>query len=403
MNGINIMNINSINTPTAAPSGFALFNLGFRPFYLGGAIFGALAILLWINAFHYGSPVGEQGAIAGMLWHTHEMIFGFAAAIIAGFLLTAVRAWTGINTPQGKALALIWILWLAGRILIWTGPESIAAVVDCAFLPVVAIALLRVLVAAGNRRNYFLAVALCTFGLLNILFHYWAWQSRFDLSLRTAYAAVGLVIMFVTVIGGRVIPMFTTNAIPGFKLKQWMVIERLAAPSVILTFLADAINAAPWIIVMYAVSAVVIHSARVIGWRSWAVGYRPILTILHIAYAWIPVGFLLLALASLGFVSHSIAIHAFTVGAMGCAIIAMITRTALGHTGRVLIAGTAEVWSYAFMLTSALLRVFGPWLDSRHNIIWICLAGVCWIAAFSLYVIKYTPFLIKPRVDGKSG
>lgn len=397
------MNVNSIDMQSAAPPSFSLFNIGFRPFYLGGAIFGALAILLWINAFHYGSQVGEPGAIAGMLWHMHEMIFGFAAAIIAGFLLTAVRAWTGISTPHGKALALIWLLWLAGRILIWTGPEHIAAVVDCVFLPIVAIALLRVLIAAGNRRNYFLAVALCTLALLNILFHYWVWQGRFDLSLRTAYIAIGFVILFVTVIAGRVIPMFTTNAIRGFKLKQWQIIEKLAAPIVIVTFLADATNAASWIIVTCAIIAVVIHSVRIIGWRSWALGYRPILTILHMAYAWIPVGFLLLALASMGLVSHSIAIHAFTVGAMGCAIIAMITRTALGHTGRVLIAGTAEIWSYWLMLTSAVSRVLGPWLNSHYAIIWIWLAAVCWIAALSIYVIKYAKFLIQPRVDGKAG
>lgn len=129
----------------------------------------------------------------------------------------------------------------------------------------------------------------------------------------------------------------------------------------------------------------------------------PILTILHIAYAWIPVGFLLLALASMGFVSHTISKHAFTVGAMGCAIIAMITRTALGHTGRVLVAGTAEIWSYGLMLTSAILRVFGPWLNSRNAIIWIWFASIFWIAALIIYVCKYSKFLIQPRIDGKSG
>ena len=397
-----MMSINLIDK-SVAPSGFSLFNLGFRPFYLGGAIFGALAILLWMDAIYYGVQVGEPKAITGMLWHTHEMIFGFAAAIIAGFLLTAVRAWTGINTPHGKKLALIFLLWIAGRLLIWTGPEHIAAVVDCAFLPITAIVLIRILVTADNRRNYFLAVALCTLGLLNMLFHYWVWQSRFDLSLRTAYAAIGFVIMFVTVIGGRVIPMFTTNAIQGFKLKRWKTIETLAAPIVIVTFLADATSAAPWIIAACDMIAVVIHSVRIIGWHSWTVGYRPILTILHIAYAWIPAGFLLLALASMSLVSHSLAMHAFTVGAMGCAIIAMITRTALGHTGRLLIAGTAEVWCYGFMFTSAVLRVFGPWLNHRHAIIWVYLAAVCWIAALSIYVIKYTKFLIQPRVDGKAG
>lgn len=169
---------------------------------------------------------------------------------------------------------MIWLLWLAGRVLIWTGPEYVAVVVDCSFFPVVAIALLRVLIAAGNRRNYFLAAALCTLGLLNVFFHWGAWLGRFDLSLRSAYAAIGLVIMFVTVIGGRVIPMFIVNTIHGFKLKQWKLIEKFAPLMVILTFLADATNAPSWVIVTCALIAVMIHSVRIIGWRSWAVGYR---------------------------------------------------------------------------------------------------------------------------------
>jgi len=397
------MNINLVSTLLAARSNFSLFNLGFRPFYLGGAIFGALAILLWIDIFYCGAQIGEPATMVGMFWHTHEMIFGFAVAIITGFMLTAVRAWTGIDTPNGSVLAGIWLLWLAGRVLIWTGPEYIAAIVDCVFLPVVAIAILRVLIAAGNRRNYFLAAALLALGLLNILFHFWIEQKRFDLSLRVAYLAVGFVIMFITVIGGRVIPMFTTNAIHGFKLRQWPIIEKLAAPIVILVFLADAANAPPLVVITCAIVATIIHSVRMIGWRSWAVGYRPILTILHVAYAWIPAGFLLLALASAGRAPHSIAMHAFTVGAMGCAIIAMITRTALGHTGRMLVAGTAEVWSYAFMLASAILRVFGAWINYHHTIVWISLAAICWAVSLSIYVAKYAKFLVQPRLDGKSG
>lgn len=398
------MNNNFLSRQSVAPSRFAFFNLGFRPFYLSGSIFGAMAIFLWANIFHSGVPVGGLSSVmTGMLWHAHEMIFGFAAAIIAGFLLTAVRAWTGINTPHGKSLALLWLLWLVGRILIWTGPEYISVIVDSAFLPVVAIVLLRVLIVAGNRRNYFLAVALCTLGLLNILFYWVAWHGRFDLSLRIAYLAIGLIIMFITVIGGRVIPMFTINAIHGFKLKQWQIIEKTSPLIVIITFLADAINVASWMIFTSAVLAVVIHSIRIIGWRSWTVGYRPILTILHLAYAWIPVGFLLLALAAMGLVSHSIAMHAFTVGAIGCAIIAMITRTALGHTGRALVAGTAEVWSYGLMFVSAVFRVVGPYLDSSRAITWIYFAAACWVASLSIYVIKYTKFLVSPRLDSKPG
>jgi uncharacterized protein involved in response to NO len=392
-----------IEPAVGAPSGLPLLRLGFRPFYLGGAFFGALAIAFWLAALRGYPMAGRSEALSGMLWHVHEMVFGFVAAILAGFLLTAVRAWTGLDTPRGASLAWLWLLWAAGRVLVWSGPEPVAAVVDSAFLPIVALVLLRVLIAARNRRNLFLPVALGLFGVLNALFHWWSSQGRGDLALRDAYAALGLVVMFVAVIAGRVIPMFTANAIPGFVMKRWALIEALAGPIVLVTFLADALKAAPLLTGACACAAAAIHGARLAGWRSWKVGARPILWILHVAYAWIPVGFAMLALAAFGMAPHTLAIHAFSVGAIGCAIIAMITRTALGHTGRPLIAGAGEIASYGLMIAAGLVRLFGPWLAGAATRVWIDVAGLCWFVALMLYLIKYVPYLALPRVDGKGG
>jgi len=389
--------------PTSSPSGLPVLRLGFRPFYLGGALFGVVAIVLWLSALHGHAVAGSLPAMNGVLWHAHEMIFGFAAAIVVGFLLTAVRAWTTLDTPRGAPLAGLWLLWVAGRVLVWTGPEPIAATVDCAFLPVVAIVLLRVLITARNRHNIFLPVALGLFGLLNVCFHWSAWHGRPDLSVRVAYAAIGLVVMFVTVISGRVVPMFTTNAIPGFRMRRWKVIERLAVPTVILAFGADATGAAPWFIVACACAAATVHAIRIAGWHSWHVGPRPILWILHVAYAWIPIGFALLALAAAGAVPHSLAIHALTIGAMGCAIIAMITRTALGHTGRPLVAGRCEIASYWLMIAAAIVRVFGPLFASGTTAVWIDIASMCWSAALIAYLLRYVPYLTTSRIDGKAG
>ena len=386
-----------------AVSGLPVLRLGFRPFYLGGALFGVVAIALWLVALR-GYPVaGSSPVVNGVLWHVHEMIFGFVAAIVVGFMLTAVRAWTTLETPRGIPLAGLWLLWAAGRVLVWSGPEPIAAIVDCAFLPVVAVVLLRVLITARNRHNIFLPVALGLFGLLNVCFHWWAWQGRADLSIQASYAAIGLVVMFVTVIAGRVVPVFTTNAIPGFRLTRWKLIERLAIPVVLVTFIADAARAAPLLIVACACAAAVVHAVRVVGWHSWRVGPRPILWILHVAYMWIPLGFVLLALAAVGAVPHSLAIHALTIGAIGCSIIAMITRTALGHTGRPLLAGRSEIASYWLMIAAAIVRVFGPLFANGATAIWINLAGVCWSAALIAYLIKYAPYLTTSRIDGKAG
>ena len=386
-----------------AGGGVAVLRLGFRPFYLGGAAYGFLAMLVWLAALRGQGSAGRDTAMSGMIWHVHEMIFGFVAAIVVGFLLTAVRAWTSRPTPTGAPLAGLWLLWAAARVPVWTGPQPLAAIVDCAFLPLVALALLRVLVAAKNRHNIFLPVALVLFGVLNILFHLWAALGRADLALRTGYAATGLIVMFVAIIAGRVVPMFTTNAIPGLTLHRWRVVETVAPFSALVVLAADAYGIAPAILAPLAAATALVHALRIVGWRSWRVGARPILWILHAAYAWLPVGFGLLAGAALGLVPHSVAIHALTVGAIGCAIIAMITRTALGHTGRALVAGPWEIASYWLMLAAALVRVFGPLLAPAATSVWFDVAGGAWLLSLLVYLVRYVPYLSAPRLDGKAG
>lgn len=383
-------------------SGLPLLRLGFRPFYLGGALFGFVAIALWLAALRGGGAAG-QAALTGVAWHVHEMLFGFVGAIVVGFLLTAVRAWTSRPTPTGASLAALWLLWAAGRVLVWTGPESVAAIVDVAFLPIAAMVLLRVLIAAKNSRNVFLPVALGLYGLLNALFHWYAWDGRIDLALRVAYATTGVIIMFVSVITGRVVPMFTANAIAGFTLKRWKFVDQGSTLAPLVTMAADALGAPAVLVAACALATALLHAARMFGWRSWRVGGRPILWILHVACLWIPIGFALLAGAALGGLSHSLAMHALTVGAMGGAIIAMITRTALGHTGRVLVAGPFEVAAYWLMVAAALARVFGPMVFAGATALWIDVAGGLWCASLAVYLIRYIPYLSAPRIDGKPG
>jgi uncharacterized protein involved in response to NO len=397
------MHLPHITSFVSPASELPVLRLGFRPFYLGGALFGVLAMLVWLGALHGVAPVGRMTTLNVILWHAHEMIFGFAAAIVAGFVLTAVRAWTSLETPSGAPLALLWLLWLAGRIAVWFGPEPLAAIVDSAFLPILMIVLLRVLIPARDRHNIFVPVVLGMLGFLNVLFHASVLQGRADLALRSADAAVGLLVTLVAIIAGRVTPMFTANAVPGYAFRRWWAIEALAVPLPLLAFAFDALGASAWLVGSAAGATAVVHGIRFAGWRSWQVGRRPILAILHAAYAWVPVGFALLALSSAGFVPHSIALHALTVGVLGGAIIAMITRTALGHTGRTLIAGSTEIACYCLVIAAAILRVFGPLLASSWSTWWIDAAGLCWCAAFALYARQYWPYLTRPRTDGKAG
>jgi len=384
-------------------SGLPVLRLGFRPFYLGGALFGALAMLVWLGSMHGMPLAGQVSPLGGILWHAHEMIFGFASAIVAGFLLTAVRAWTSLETPSGAPLALLWLLWLAGRIAVWFCPEPLAAIVDSAFLPVLMIVLLRVLVPARSHHNVFVPVVLCALGLLNILFHAWVLQGRADLALRVCDAAVGLLVTLVAIIAGRVTPMFTANAVPGYAFRRSRAIEALAVALPPLVFAFDALGANAWLVASAAGATAVIHGVRLARWRSWQVGRRPILAILHAAYAWFPVGFALLAVSAVGFVPRSVALHALTVGVLGGAIIAMITRTALGHTGRGLVARSTDIACYCLVIAAAIVRVFGPLLASGWSAWWIDAAGLCWCVAFALYARQYWPYLTSPRIDGKAG
>ncbi|MDE2201227.1 MAG: NnrS family protein [Burkholderiaceae bacterium] len=382
-------------------AGHPVFALGFRPFYLLAAAFAALAMALWAALMTGVLPSVHGPALAPLFWHAHEMVFGFAVAVVVGFLFTAGKNWTGLQTPQGKHLAALAGLWLAARVLMWTGPLPLAIAVDVAFLPTCGFVFLRILRRARSTRNYGLAIALLVLGAVNAAFHAALALDAPLVALRCLDAAAGLVCMFVTVIGGRVIPMFTTNAVPGARVRRFAWAERAMVP---LTALAVAALAAPLDgIVPAAVfaAAAVVQATRWAGWDSRRTLRTPIVAILHAAYAFIPVGFALLAAAALGWGDRSTALHALTAGAIGGAIVAMITRTALGHTGRLLRTGRAENFAYAAVTVAALVRVAGPVLVPRN--VWIGTASALWVAAFAVYLWRYTPWLMAPRADGRDG
>lgn len=393
-----------ISPPSRSPAyrGLPWLALGFRPFYLLAAAFGALSVAAWVAIYLGWWAPSAQPWPGAMLWHAHEMVFGFSAAVVVGFLFTAGKNWTGLQTPQGAWLGALAATWLLARVLMWTGPAWAAIAVDIAFLPLCSLSFYRILRRAGSQRNYGLAIALGVMGALNIAFHA-AWLGgRIDWSLHAAEAATGLVVIFVTVIGGRVIPMFTANGIPGVRIRRWPVVERLVIALTLLATVAAALQT-PIATAILALGAAVAHGVRLHGWDSHRTLRKPIVGILHVAYAFLPVGFLMIAAASLGWMDRSTALHALTVGVIGCAIVAMITRTALGHTGRRLETGRMEHLAYLFMVLAAVVRVAGPlWLPAWKPQA-IALAGALWMLSLTLYVIKYAPFLMRPRVDGKEG
>ncbi len=385
----------------SAGRGWPGLRLGFRPFYLGAALLASLAIPLWMLVFL--GQIGWTPTLPALLWHAHEMLFGFATAVIIGFLLTAGKAWTALATPRGAPLALLVLLWVGARMAALFAPYLVYAALDLLLLPLVAAILVALLLRAKNHRNLPLAALLVLLTLANLVFHLSAIGLLELPPLRALYAALALIVMIECVMAGRVIPAFTINAVPGLRLAARPQLEQA-------TLMASALALAMWVfapalaLTMPAlVLAALLQAIRWWGWQPWRSRSRPILWVLHLAYAWIPTGFVLLALAQPGWIAQSAGIHALAVGATGGLIIGMLTRTARGHTGRPLLASPAEVAAYALVTLAAVLRVFLPLVAPHYQAWALAGAAIAWSLAFMLYLLKFTPWLMAARLDGKDG
>jgi uncharacterized protein involved in response to NO len=387
--------------PVHAPR-FALLALGFRPLYLVAALFAALAIPAWIAV--WTGRIGAPEGVPAMAWHAHEMIFGFVAAVVIGFLFTAGRNWTNRPTPVGAGLAALVALWLAGRAAMATGPHALAAAIDLAFLPACAVALARALVRAGNRRNYLFVGLLGLLTAANAAFHLAVAGAIAVAPHRAVEAALLVVVMIVTVMAGRVVPMFTRNGTGRLRARAHPAIERIVATTTVAAATVWLLDVPAFVLVPITLAAAAAHVARIALWDPLGTRRHPLLWILHVSYAWIPIGFALMAAAALTErVTPTLAVHAFALGAVGGMIVGMITRTARGHTGRPLIASAPEAVAFACVHLAAAVRVFGPIVAPDAYLEAVVLSGALWSAAFALYAVVYWPILTRPRLDGRPG
>ena len=384
--------------PMASP-GFALWNLGFRPFYLLASLFSTFSVLLWGAQFSGLIP----GYLSSPLWHGHEMIFGYTTAVIAGFLLTAVRAWTNQPTASGVPLMALAALWVVGRVLVLTPWFLAAALVNAAFPAAIAVAIAIPLLRARNTRNYFFVGLLVLMSALIVTVHL-ALRGSFELSpLLGLQLALDVILFIMVVIGGRVIPMFTNNGIPGTNATRHPLAERLALGSVILLFAADVLQLPQTVTAGVALIGALAHGWRLYLWKPWRTLATPLVWVLHAAYAWIVVYLLLRGLTGLNLLSGSFAAHALTVGAIGGMTLGMMTRTARGHTGRPLRADRFEIAMFLLIQAAAIIRVFGGIASPSLYMTSIELSGALWAGAFGLYVVRYWLVLTRPRLDGKPG
>jgi len=337
------------------------------------------------------------------LWHGHEMLFGYTMAVVAGFLFTAVRNWTNQPTPTGAALMAFALLWIAGRVLVLTPYAVAAAVVNAAFPVAVAVGIAIPLGRSGNRRNYFFVALLAMAGLAALALHLsllgiGTWPARASLQ-----AGLDIVLFIVAVIAGRVIPMFTNNAIPGAGAARNAWVERVSLGGLLTLAAADVLGAPELVIAPLALAAALANAARLGLWHPWRTLSTPLVWVLHAAYAWIVIHLVLRALAALGAVPETLAIHALTIGVIGGMTIGMMTRTARGHTGRPLAADGFEIACYVLVQLAALVRVFGGLLLPAAYLATVLISALCWSAAFAVYAVRYWPVLSRPRADGKPG
>ncbi len=381
---------------------FALFNLGFRPFFLLSAIFAAILMLLW--GLLYSQLIQLNSYYGFIDWHSHEMLFGYAAAVIAGFLLTAVRNWTNIDTISHMPLAILSGIWLLARILPFsTLPGGLIAFVDIAFFFFLAVAIAHPIIKAKQWHNLIMVAILSVFLLADVLV-----QSQ-HLGWYTGGVAAGntlalySILMIIQVLTGRVMPFFTRVIVPNTQVVERPLLEKILLVTLVFLAIADVLSLNGLLISLLAAVLLVAHVLRVFPWFSKPVLNTPILWVLYAGYLWLLIGFTLKVLVGLELVTNNLAIHAWTVGVIGITTYGMMARVSLGHTGREMLPSKLAIAGFYLLFAAAVVRVLLPLLFMTQYILWIELASVLWVIAFILFSIAYFPVLTQPRVDGRPG
>lgn len=387
----------------------ALFNLAFRPFFLFGALFGMVAIALWTAFWHGASGFHPYGG--PLWWHQHEMLFGFAAAIVTGFLLTAVQNWTGQRSVHGLPLAGLVLLWGLARLLLAmeTGlPVLVIAVIDIALLPLVAIALARRVLAARQWRNMGFAPILLLLATANALMHAGATMNHPDWVAVGSQMTLLLISTLIVVVGGRVIPLFSASRLGTQPPRRYPALEWTAIGGMLALVLLQAAALLPLNLPAALVSAVaavtgLANLIRLTSWKGWRTGHEPMLWSMHLAYGFVGLGLLLWALHDAGAaVPRSAALHALGIGAIGGMILTFISRVSLGHTGRTITASRGLVSAFVLINAAALVRIFMALGWQPGSAALLGLSATAWLIAYGLFLWKLAPALVLPRPDGRT-
>ncbi len=381
-----------------------LFALGFRAFFYLAGLSALALIALWRTIYNGAFPIDNY--YPANYWHAHEMLLGYTAAVIAGFLLTAVKNWTGQATVSGDGLAGLCLLWLYGRIVpFYSGliPDSVIALLDFAFLPALAYQVFKPVMRAGHYQSFMFVAFILLMAFGNALIHLQILGMAENSARWGIQLTLAVIVLLILVIAGRVFPFFTERALSGTLALRSPLLDGLSILSATVVFILDLLSVSPLWLAMAAILAVICNSLRVVNWLDQRVWYVPLLWILYTGYGWIILGFALLALSSYNVVLPSLALHAFTIGGIGVLTLGMMARVSLGHTGRALRVSGFIALAFVLINLAVFFRIFLPvaypgWYSNA-----VYISTGLWLAAFSLFVFIYAPILMQPRADGKPG
>jgi uncharacterized protein involved in response to NO len=386
----------------------ALFDYGFRPFFMLCGGYALVMIPWWMYRFVRADVM--LGVLPTVYWHAHEMVYGFVMAAIAGFLLTAVPSWTGARGFAGKPLMAAVALWIAGRVAMSVPgilPFWLLATLELALVPCL-LALLAPPILRARNRNLPLLLVLLVLWAIDAAFL--AGMARGDVALAAGAMrlAIDLVLVMITVVGGRIVPAFTANALRRHGQEPAIIsrapLEIAVIGLMVAIAIVDVFAPQAWLSGVLAALAAMAQAIRLAGWRSFRTRGEPILWIMHVAYAWLPAGLALKAFALLGEAAWASRWqHALATGAIATMILAVMTRVSLGHTGRPLVVSRAVAVAYVLITIAALARTLGVAFLPSHYLFTLAIAAVAWTASFAIFLAVYAPILWRPRVDGKAG
>jgi uncharacterized protein involved in response to NO len=406
-----MLNIEQEKADSRADFGLPVLRLGFRPFFLAAGLFAIIAMALWMASYLFAVKLEFTGMPAN-LWHAHEMLFGYTMAVVAGFLLTAIKNWTGVEVLRGRSLALLFAVWLLARVLPVSGlmlPVSVIAIIDSAFLLLLVAVCLRPVLMVKQYKQLGIISKLFLLFLCDVVFYLGLTGDIAHGVQWGLYSALYMIIALILVMMRRVMPMFIKNGIDlaageKLELKNRFWLDNVSLVLLLCLWLSDVFTRYDQLTGVTAVALTVLHAVRLAGWYDQRIWKKPLVWILVVAYGFIILGFALKALAIYAGISPFASVHAFTVGGIGLLTIGMMSRVSLGHTGRNIFDPPAIVlWIFLSLLLGAIVRVVFPLFNMELYVYWIGLSQLLWMIAFIIFVVVYAPMFLTARVDGRDG